>query len=830
MLDTDDGVIVEARRITEANDEAAARALVRRLPSSLVDGIDDDARRLQALADLYFLAGGHQSARRLYLHLSEVRPTFYWPAFQLGRIAVEEQDFDRADGHFQRALSLAPDFGWIGYELAANNLRLKDAPALKLAVEAYLFATPVELGPAHMGLLRSVGHFLYERGEREAASRLYEHLWARGDRDPMIQLRRGEAAVARGDYQAAVSLLQPLDTDFAGGDWALRSLAAAYAGLNRFEEAADVLAKAVARAPRNEHFLRDYLVSLLKLDRLEDAEAALATYGPGHGAAVRDGLRVILLTHGGRFDVLAEEVTSGAIGPTPQGRADLLQAVFKTAYVQKNYPLAEQLIAAYAARYGETIDIKLCRVNIAFATQAWADAERQLSLISEEEFQSTLELRVKRFEYCCFTGDFEGAHRALQALAPVSELPAQHVPAVLRFYAETNAWQELYEVGVSRLADGFDYKQSGYILFRAIRKTGSHVAALTEIERLDDWQTNASLRKLRTIVMEDMVHNGYMLDEILLDPNVDNSEALQHRLFFKMRVLRGDDVSAKDYAIYYCTNDAYLCATMVSITSLVENNRELMADASLFVAVDSSLAPRATELLERLSQELKVSIKVLSSDEIVPAETRFQAGYGMFTGGHSLADAAYYRIYVAQHLANQRSFKRALYIDSDTIVLSGLEKLFWIRSGAPLMARLEETRPEIDAAIRLHGLADNRYFNSGVLYFDLSNRSVREHLGKTIAAIADPQCKLLFQDQCALNVGFAGAFAPLREDFNYFIKPDGDGDVETGVVVHFLDRPKPWDPAYPSAICRLWYTYWHKLAGYVGSDEALQLYRAANRG
>jgi lipopolysaccharide biosynthesis glycosyltransferase len=468
------------------------------------------------------------------------------------------------------------------------------------------------------------------------------------------------------------------------------------------------------------------------------------------------------------------------------------------------------------------------RLHLAFARQDWSDAERQLASFADEECAANLELRVKRFEYLCFTRDLKGAAEALKALGPLLDLPAHFVPAVLRFYGETNAWRELYELGIARLEDSFDYQQTGYILFRAIRKTRSHLTALTEIERIEGWETIPSLRKLRTIVMEDLAHNGDMLDEIRQDPNAEYTEALQNRLFFKMRVLRGPN-AGKDYAIYYCSNDSYFCATAVSITSLVENNRELMADATLFVAVDDHLVPFASTVLNKLAGALGVEIHVLAASALVRENVKFDVGYGLFTGGHSLADAAYYRIYMARHLMEQKSFERALYIDSDTIVLPGLERLFWMKSQHPLMARLEDDRPEVQTAIRLHGLQPGRYFNSGVLQFDLRNRDVRSGLERTMRAIADPDSKLLFHDQCALNIGFAGAFSPLRQEFNRFIRLDTAGDVDTGIIVHFLDRPKPWDPAYPAAICRLWYTYWHKLSGHVGSHAALEMYRAANK-
>ena len=94
-------------------------------------------------------------------------------------------------------------------------------------------------------------------------------------------------------------------------------------------------------------------------------------------------------------------------------------------------------------------------------------------------------------------------------------------------------------------------------------------------------------------------------------------------------------------------------------------------------------------------------------------------------------------------------------------------------------------------------------------------------------AIADPNTTLIFHDQCALNIGFCHFFSPLRNEYNSFIRPH-DEDVSAGVIMHFLEQPKPWDPAYPLAVCRMWYSYWHRLAKHIGPEEGMNLYELAN--
>jgi lipopolysaccharide biosynthesis glycosyltransferase len=89
--------------------------------------------------------------------------------------------------------------------------------------------------------------------------------------------------------------------------------------------------------------------------------------------------------------------------------------------------------------------------------------------------------------------------------------------------------------------------------------------------------------------------------------------------------------------------------------------------------------------------------------------------------------------------------------------------------------------------------------------------AVVERLDRAVQAAEERGHELLFQDQCALNIGFAGAFSPLPERYNFFAGPHDHQRVQGTPVgevsmLHVLDRPKPWDSAYPrgSSIQQRW--------------------------
>ena len=67
----------------------------------------------------------------------------------------------------------------------------------------------------------------------------------------------------------------------------------------------------------------------------------------------------------------------------------------------------------------------------------------------------------------------------------------------------------------------------------------------------------------------------------------------------------------------------------------------------------------------------------------------------------------------------------------------------------------------------------------------------------------------MFHDQCALNVAFAGEVQYLESRYNFFLKPNrlNNGDLSDALLLHYLDKPKPWDIAYQRDYRAEWLPY-----------------------
>ena len=170
---------------------------------------------------------------------------------------------------------------------------------------------------------------------------------------------------------------------------------------------------------------------------------------------------------------------------------------------------------------------------------------------------------------------------------------------------------------------------------------------------------------------------------------------------------------------------------------------------------------------------------------------------------HRYGGAVYHRINLPDYLPS--SLKRVIYIDSDTLVVKGLQPLWSFDLEGKPLAAVENFSP---FACRDLGVSRDSYFNSGVLVIDLDawrreglhhqvNRYAREHAHK-----------LQYVDQCSLNAVFVGRWAKLPAIWNqqsdifktiskyqsgcgYSAAELDNAAYEPGIV-HFTGKKKPW--------------------------------------
>ena len=111
---------------------------------------------------------------------------------------------------------------------------------------------------------------------------------------------------------------------------------------------------------------------------------------------------------------------------------------------------------------------------------------------------------------------------------------------------------------------------------------------------------------------------------------------------------------------------------------------------------------------------------------------------------------------------------RVIYLDSDTLVMSGLLDLWSVPLGSsPIAAVGNVVEPNVRPHVRSMGIKyPGGFFNSGVLVMDLDRMRAERSTEELLKTAFDHRDDLIWPDQDALNLVFARRWFPLHPRWN----------------------------------------------------------------
>lgn len=151
----------------------------------------------------------------------------------------------------------------------------------------------------------------------------------------------------------------------------------------------------------------------------------------------------------------------------------------------------------------------------------------------------------------------------------------------------------------------------------------------------------------------------------------------------------------------------------------------------------------------------------------------------------------YYRAFIARLFPQ---YEKAIYIDSDTVLLDDVGKLFDIDlKGKVLAARVDPKVNNIkvfkDYVEKALGIPASEYVNSGVLLMDLKKLRKLHYITRMTDLIKEYNADLVAPDQDYLNVILRGQILYLDKNWN--LSPE-KGVPKTAKLLHFNLFKKPW--------------------------------------
>ena len=174
--------------------------------------------------------------------------------------------------------------------------------------------------------------------------------------------------------------------------------------------------------------------------------------------------------------------------------------------------------------------------------------------------------------------------------------------------------------------------------------------------------------------------------------------------------------------------------------------------------------------------------------------------------------ATYFRLIA---VADMPDFaKSLLWLDSDICCCGSLENVFKLNMEEYPIAAVNhaEQKGLVESSIKRLKLKSNKYFNAGIIYFDLENWNKMNLSKMTFEMIANPRKEWVIYDQDMFNSLVDGNYYELDYEYN-FQRLGGNrkykeipNDVK---IFHYIGIEKPWYK-YKSEFQERWLEYSNK--------------------
>lgn len=245
---------------------------------------------------------------------------------------------------------------------------------------------------------------------------------------------------------------------------------------------------------------------------------------------------------------------------------------------------------------------------------------------------------------------------------------------------------------------------------------------------------------------------------------------------------------SKTVTVFFAADDGYLPYLEVSVRSLSEHSSaEYLYDVRILTEGFSK------ESLQRLRDGVKENIRISTvnmSRVISPIKKALALRLRDY-----YSDAIYYRLFIPSMFPG---LERAVYLDSDIVLLDDVAKLFFTPLGGKILGAVTDESvinvPVFSSYVKKYvgARTASRYFNSGVLVMDLDGfrrHRIEERFTELLLAY---NFKTVAPDQDYLNFLCRGKVKYLSAGWNKHAIVGRDIPREELHLVHFNMFNKPW--------------------------------------
>ncbi len=274
--------------------------------------------------------------------------------------------------------------------------------------------------------------------------------------------------------------------------------------------------------------------------------------------------------------------------------------------------------------------------------------------------------------------------------------------------------------------------------------------------------------------------------------------------------------------VFFATDAKYLKYTAVSLRSLMDNARQ---DAIYRIHILSAdiYFEQEKEIYDMTGGDERFEIRFVDVTERLEgiAERLPIRDYYNYT--------TYYRLFIADMFPG---YDKAVYIDSDTVVLGDVADLYDINLGTCLVgAAHEQAMMQTDVygeyVERSLGIGRREFFNAGVLLINCDEFRKEDTLGEFLDLV-DTYSFVVTQDEDYLNILCARRVQWIDQAWNVEVFGDITVKKEDFKIIHYIMTSKPWH--YKN--CRFGEYFWRyavKLPMYDALQNELESYTDEDR-
>ncbi len=252
----------------------------------------------------------------------------------------------------------------------------------------------------------------------------------------------------------------------------------------------------------------------------------------------------------------------------------------------------------------------------------------------------------------------------------------------------------------------------------------------------------------------------------------------------------------KTIPIFYACDNNFIKYTIVSIKSLIENSSKDL-NYKIYILISNVSEETKIRAQELLSQNVSI--------EFVDMEKQIEKISKNLPIRDYYSKTTYFRLYIADLFPE---YDKAIYIDSDTVVLGDISKLYHhdLKEnyvGACNEQVMLQTEVFGNYVENVLGIDRNNYFNAGILL--LNTKLFREN--KILKNFIDLLNKYTFavtQDQDYLNVLCKDSVLFLDQGWNTEVYGNISVEESDIKIIHYIMVSKPWH----YSDCRLKEYFW----------------------